>query len=144
MSEYTAKRDRTRAPTHPGALLRDEVLPALDISVMGAAERLHVTRQTLHRLLAERTAVTPAMALRLGKFCGNGPDIWLRMQNAYDLWHEGEACGKLLPAFRPQRWRDSGAIAGGKPVGSRRACRDPAAAGEMGKQAGVSVFRRFP
>jgi len=72
MSEYTAKRDRTRAPTHPGALLRDEVLPALDISVMGAAERLHVTRQTLHRLLAERTAVTPAMALRLGKFCGNG------------------------------------------------------------------------
>jgi len=52
---------------------------------------LGVTRQTLHRLLAEKTAVTPEMALRLGKFCGNGPDLWLRMQEAYDLWHAERA-----------------------------------------------------
>jgi antitoxin HigA-1 len=78
-------------PRHPGALLRDVVLPSLDLSISAVAERLGVTRQTLHRLLAEKTAVTPEMALRLGKFCGNGPDLWLRMQEAYDLWHAERA-----------------------------------------------------
>lgn len=75
------------APRHPGALLREVVLPSLDVSISGAADRLHVSRQTLHRILAEDAAVTPEMALRLGKFCGNGPGLWLRMQEAYDLWH---------------------------------------------------------
>jgi addiction module HigA family antidote len=46
-----------------------------------------VTRQTLHRILSGRSAVTPEMALRLGRFCGNGPDLWLRMQHAHDLWN---------------------------------------------------------
>jgi addiction module HigA family antidote len=58
--------------------------------VAAAAAHLGVTRQTLHRILSERTAVTPEMALRLGKFCGNGPGLWLRMQQAYDLWHASE------------------------------------------------------
>ena len=74
-------------PTHPGALLREDVLPAIGISISKVAARLGVTRQTLHRILAEESAITPEMALRLGKFCGNGPDLWLRMQEAYDLWH---------------------------------------------------------
>ena len=83
-------------PQHPGALLREIVMPNLDLSVSGAAAHLGVTRQTLHRLLAEKTSVTPEMALRLGKFCGNGPDIWLRMQDAYDLWHAERALRKEL------------------------------------------------
>jgi addiction module HigA family antidote len=87
MAEYPARRDRNRCPTHPGEMLRDDVLPALGMSVVDAAAALNVTRQTLHRVLAGTTAVTPEMALRLGKFCGNGPDLWLRMQQAYDLWH---------------------------------------------------------
>jgi hypothetical protein len=44
------------------------------------------SRQTLHAILAERAAVTPEMAVRLGKFCGNGADVWLRMQVAHDVW----------------------------------------------------------
>jgi addiction module HigA family antidote len=60
------------------------------MSVAEAAGHLGVTRQTLHRVLSERTSVTPEMALRLGKFCGNGPGLWLRMQQAYDLWHASE------------------------------------------------------
>ena len=74
-------------PTHPGALLREDVLPAIGLSISKVAVRLGVTRQTLHRILSEESAITPEMALRLGKFCGNGPDLWLRMQEAYDLWH---------------------------------------------------------
>ena len=76
-----------RCPTHPGALLSEEVLPALDSSVADAARKLRVSRQTLHRVLSGKMAVTPEMAVRLGKFCGNGPGLWLRMQAAYDLWH---------------------------------------------------------
>lgn len=76
-----------RPPTHPGAILREDVLPALNLSVSEAARQLRVTRQTLHRVLAETSGVSPEMAVRLGKFCGNGPGIWLRMQQAFDLWH---------------------------------------------------------
>jgi len=61
---------------HPGALLREDVLPALRVSVTAAAEKLGVSRQTLHAILAERAANTPEMAMRIGKFCGNGPAIW--------------------------------------------------------------------
>ncbi len=77
-----------RTPTHPGAILREDVLPTLGISVSTAARQLGVSRQTLHGLIRQENPnpVTPHMALRLGKFCGNGPELWLRMQMAYDLW----------------------------------------------------------
>jgi addiction module HigA family antidote len=51
------------------------------------AKALDVSRQQVHRIMAETAPVTPEMALRLGKFCGNGPDLWLRMQASYDLWN---------------------------------------------------------
>ena len=73
-------------PSHPGVLLREDVLPALRLTVKAAAEKLCVSRQTLHAILSERSSVTPEMAVRLGKLCGDGPDIWLRMQMAHDLW----------------------------------------------------------
>jgi addiction module HigA family antidote len=87
MREYRVTSRLERPPTHPGEILREDVLPRLGVSVSEAARRLRVTRQTLHRILAGRAAITPEMAVRLGKFCGNGPTLWLRMQQAYDLWH---------------------------------------------------------
>ncbi|MDE3181107.1 MAG: HigA family addiction module antidote protein [Acidobacteriota bacterium] len=75
-----------RQPTHPGALLAEDILPALRLNVAGAAASLRVSRQTLHRIISGRTAITPEMAMRLGKLCGDGPGLWLRMQQAYDLW----------------------------------------------------------
>jgi antitoxin HigA-1 len=87
MSEYRARRSADVPRTHPGAMLRDDVLPALRLTVKEAAEKLGVSRQTLHAILAEKSAVSPQMAVRLGKFCGNGPELWLRMQMAHDLWH---------------------------------------------------------
>jgi addiction module HigA family antidote len=87
MAEHIAKRNVDRCPTHPGEVLRNDVLPSLGMNVSDAARALGVTRQTLHRILAGTTVVTPEMALRLGKFCGNGPDLWIRMQEVHDLWH---------------------------------------------------------
>ena len=90
--EYpVTKRRRQRSPTHPGALLREDVLPAMGVSVAQAAEEMGVTRQTLHRILSERTAISPEMAVRLGKFCGNGGALWLRMQTSHDLWNAERA-----------------------------------------------------
>jgi addiction module HigA family antidote len=87
MTEYTAKRNPNRAPTHPGAILRDDVLPSLGLNVSEAARRLRISRQTLHELLAERKGFTPDTALRIGKLAGNGAGLWLRMQQDFDLWH---------------------------------------------------------
>lgn len=77
-----------RRPTHPGAILREDVLPKLGMSITKLAEELQITRQHLHGILREEKSITPNVALRLGKFIGNGPDIWLRMQDSYDLYHE--------------------------------------------------------
>ncbi|WP_158807951.1 HigA family addiction module antitoxin [Beijerinckia sp. L45] len=85
-----------RAPTHPGAILREDVLPHLNITVTAAALQLGVTRQQLHRVLAEESGISPEMALRLGKFCGNGPTIWIRMQETFDLWHAAKKIGSKL------------------------------------------------
>ena len=83
-------------PVHPGVLLRDDVLPALGVTVIEASRRLRVSRQTLHRIMAGTTSITPEMALRLGKFCGNGPGLWLRMQQAHDLWRAERRLGPEL------------------------------------------------
>ncbi len=85
--EYTISESPKVAPTHPGEILREDVLPALKMTIAQTAQALHVSRQTLHRILAGTMAVSPEMAVRLGKFCGNGPELWLRLQSAYDLWY---------------------------------------------------------
>lgn len=87
MAEIPAVQPPRMEPSHPGAILREDVLPALGLSVSEAARQLRVSRQMLHSILAERSAVSPEMAVRLGRFCGNGPALWLRMQVAYELWH---------------------------------------------------------
>ena len=87
MVEYSVKRPLKRSPIHPGEILREDVLPSLGLSISEAARRLNISRQQLHRVLACTHPITTEMALRIGKFAGNGPGIWLRMQQAYDLWH---------------------------------------------------------
>lgn len=87
MAEYQVKRPLQRKPVHPGEILRDDVLPTIDLSVSETARRLGVSRQQLHRVLACTHPITTEMALRIGKFAGNGPELWLRLQQNYDLWH---------------------------------------------------------
>ena len=86
MPEFPVSSPSAWPPLHPGELLREDVLPALRLTVTDAARTLGISRQALHAILAERAAVTSAMALRLAKLCGGGPEIWLRMQMAHDLW----------------------------------------------------------
>lgn len=83
-------------PMHPGEMLREDVLPALDKTKAEIARLLGVSRQTLYDILGEKQPVTPGMALRLGKLLGNGPNLWMNLQHAYDLAvAEHDLAGKL-------------------------------------------------
>lgn len=85
------KRDRNRAPVHPGKILRTTVFPELKEtmgkSVDDVAHDIKVSRQSLYALMAEKRSLTPEMAIKLGHYLGNGPSIWLRMQSAHDIWN---------------------------------------------------------
>jgi addiction module HigA family antidote len=84
---------------HPGELLREEILPALDRPKTEIAKLLGVSRQTLYDILDEKQPVTPAMALRLGKLCGNGPDLWLNLQRRYDLQRAEQELAEQIKAI---------------------------------------------
>ncbi len=75
-----------RKPTHPGEILREDVLPTIGLPKTRIAAALGISRQHLDRVLNENAPVTPEMAMRLGKFIGNGPNVWANMQVRYDLW----------------------------------------------------------
>jgi addiction module HigA family antidote len=81
----TKKRLWAIRPIHPGEILREDILPALGRPKAEIARLLGISRQTLYDILNEKQPVTAAMALRLGKLCGDGPDIWLNLQKRYDL-----------------------------------------------------------
>jgi antitoxin HigA-1 len=87
MKNRRSTRSPDRCPTHPGALLREIVVPAMPIGKAEFARALGVSRQTIYDILNEKQPVTPQMAIRLGTYFGDGPEIWLNMQRAYDLWH---------------------------------------------------------
>jgi len=79
-------RDPHRRPTHPGAILREDVLPHLGMTQKDLADRLCVSRMTVSEVIHEKHPVTPDMAMRSGRLLGNGPEIWLRTQQTLDLW----------------------------------------------------------
>ena len=87
MAAYAAKRNPDRCPTHPGELLREDIVPALNMSKVEIADALGISRQHLYDILGEKKPVSPEVAARLGKAFGNGADIWLGMQAAYDAWY---------------------------------------------------------
>ena len=101
MEEYTVQRPLGRPPIHPGEVVREDVLPALGLSVSEAARRLGVSRQQLHRILACTHPITTEMALRIGRLAGNGPGLWLRMQQAHDLWHAEQRLKEELAQIAP-------------------------------------------
>jgi antitoxin HigA-1 len=100
-SERRSRRNSDRPPTHPGAFLREIVLPEIGLSKLAVADRLGVSRQHLYDILDERRAVTPATALRFGKLFGNGPRLWLNMQRTWDLWHAERELADELEAMAP-------------------------------------------
>ena len=88
-------------PTHPGEAIREEFLPALGISKANIAERLGVSRQTIHELLAERRGISADMAIRLAKFFNTSPEMWLGLQEDVDLWDAMQENRKAYERIEP-------------------------------------------
>ena len=78
---------RTRSPTHPGGILKRHYLEPLNLTVSEFAKSLGVSRKTLSRIVNEHGSITPDMALRLSKAFSTTPQLWLNLQQNYDLWH---------------------------------------------------------
>lgn len=76
----------TRKPTHPGRIIKEDYLLPLSISVKDMAEKLGVSRKTLSKIVNEKGSITPEMALRLSRAFDTTTDLWMNLQNNYDLW----------------------------------------------------------
>ena len=93
-------RTRKRPPTHPGDILKRHYMEPLSLTVLELASTLGVSRKTLSKIVNERGDITPDMALRLSKAFKTTPELWLNLQQAYDLWqasHKSDAW-KLVEA----------------------------------------------
>ncbi|MDR2506531.1 MAG: HigA family addiction module antidote protein [Candidatus Accumulibacter sp.] len=93
-------RDPNRKPTHPGAILREDVLPALGMTQTEFARRLLVSRLTVSELLHEKRGLSPELATRIGKLTRTSPESWLWMQTAVDLWEverHSDRLGRITP-----------------------------------------------
>ncbi len=77
---------RKRPPTHPGGILRRQYIEPLSLNISKLANTLGVSRKTLSKIVNEHGAVTPGMALRLSKAFNTTPELWLNLQQNYDLW----------------------------------------------------------
>lgn len=86
---------RTRKPTHPGKSIKVFCIEAHGLEVQQAAELLGISRQQLSSVINGHARITAEMAYRLAKVFGGSAEVWLRHQNAYDLW-ELEHGGKSI------------------------------------------------
>lgn len=77
---------KMNSPNHPGEVLREMYLSPLGLTVTAAARSLGVTRKALSELINGKAGISTTMALRLSKAFNTTPELWLNMQQNYDLW----------------------------------------------------------
>jgi addiction module HigA family antidote len=101
MREYKARRNPDRCPSHPGAMLREDIIPATGKTKTGIARLLRISRQHLHDIMQEKKSISPEVAVLVGKLFGGGPGIRIRMQTAHDIWHaERNVDVSKIPALK--------------------------------------------
>lgn len=95
-------RNRKRPPTHPGGIIKRQYMEPLSLTVSELSKMLRVSRKTLSRIVNEHGSISPEMALRLSKAFNTTPELWLTLQQNYDLWHV---------SHNTNDWKDIEAIA---------------------------------
>lgn len=98
MTEYTGT--RALPPSSPGIII-GHLLEENDVSITAAAKGLGISRQSLHRILNGTTGITPEMAVKLGVYFGNGPELWLNLQVKWDLWYVQKKLNKRTLGVKP-------------------------------------------
>jgi addiction module HigA family antidote len=94
-------RSMKRRPTHPGEMLREDFLPDFGLTVASLADAIGVSRQSINELLRARRALSPEMALRLGRLFGNSAEFWVNAQRAVDLWDATQEIHVEVARIRP-------------------------------------------
>ncbi len=97
------ERKKRLPPTHPGELLRDEIMPAARLTQEALAGRLGVSRRTINELVSEKRSVSADMAHRLARFFDTTPEFWLGLQQDVDLWKARQAADQKYAKIKPLR-----------------------------------------
>jgi addiction module HigA family antidote len=92
-----------RRPVHPGEILREDFMAEYDLTVASLATAAGVSRQSVNELVGERRAVSPEMAIRLGRLFGNSPEFWLTAQRNVDLWDASQKLKADVGRIKPLR-----------------------------------------
>lgn len=90
-------------PAHPGRIIKRDVVPALGGNVSKIARDLGISRQHLYDIMNEEKPITPETAARMGRYFGNGGEIWLRLQQRFDLAVVEAALASELAAIHPAK-----------------------------------------
>lgn len=101
----TKRKTRRLPPIHPGEFLREDFLVPLDMSVNALAVKIGVPRARLNDIVNEKRGISADTALRLGRYFGMSPEIWLGFQQQYDLETTNRAIGPALKAIKPRRMK---------------------------------------
>ena len=96
-----AKYDLKRTPTHPGEILKEDFLTPLGITQTELATALKTSFRTINEILNEKRSISPDMALRLSRYFGTSPDVWLGLQADYDLYWAGLKSKKTIDEIKP-------------------------------------------
>jgi len=97
------ERKKGLRPTHPGELLREEIMPAARLTQEALAGRLGVSRRTINELVSEKRSVSADMAHRLARFFDTTPEFWLGLQQDMDLWKARQAADQKYAKIKPLR-----------------------------------------
>jgi addiction module HigA family antidote len=94
-----------RQPTHPGKIIKEDYLRPLSLTINEVASNLNVSRKTLSKIINERAAITPDMALRLSRAFDTTPDFWLTLQKNFDLFlaENTSSAWQMVKPFSPQQ-----------------------------------------
>lgn len=97
MARYKIK----RSPTHPGEVLKEDFLAPLGLTQVKLAKALKTSFRTINEILNEKRSISPDMALRLARYFGTTPDVWIGLQADYDLYWARMKSKKTIDEIKP-------------------------------------------
>lgn len=95
--------DLKRMPTHPGQILKEDFLEPLGLSQTQLARELNTTFRTINEIINEKRSISPEMAIKLSRYFGTSAEVWLNLQNQYDLYRIKIKKQKTLEEIKPYK-----------------------------------------
>lgn len=97
MGKYKLK----RMPTHPGEILKEDFMVPLNLTQTELAKDLKTTFRTINEIINGKRSISPEMALKLARYFGTTPDVWMGLQADYDLYRADVKTRRLIDEIVP-------------------------------------------